>query len=179
MFLSLLEKRRSMRRYLAKPVEPEKIAIITEAALRAPSSRNLNPWEYLIIDDPDLLKKLSRAKTHGSGFLAEAPLAVVVSANAERCDVWIEDAAIAALIIQLTAESLGLGSCWAQIRKRQHSATKTAGEYVREVLAIPDALEVLAIIGIGYPAEVLPPHSKEELDYQKVFWNHYGQQLVK
>ena len=171
--LELIQKRRSIRKYLNKPIETKKVQILIETALRAPSSRGLNPWEFIVVDQRELLEKLSNAKEHGSSFLKNAPLGIVICADPARCDVWIEDASIAGAYLQLAAESLGLGSCWIQIRQRQHSKVKTAEEYVREVLSIPDQLKVEAIIAIGYPAETPPPHSQAELERQKIHINRY------
>ncbi|TNF46068.1 NAD(P)H nitroreductase, partial [bacterium] len=67
-----------------------------------------------------------------------------------------------------TAESLGLGSCWCQIRLRAHSEDKTAEEYVRELLNIQDHYLVECIIGIGYRAESKSPHDHEDLDWGKI-----------
>ena len=78
MFMDLITKRRSIRRYTANKVEEEKVELLKEAALRAPSSRGVNPWEFIFITDRDLLVKLSAAKPHGSTFLKDAPLGVVV-----------------------------------------------------------------------------------------------------
>lgn len=174
-FFAIVRKRRSIRRYQKQPVEPEKIALLLEAALRAPSSRGLNPWEFIVLDDQSLVNRLSEAKEHGSSFLKGAPLAIVVCADPARCDVWVEDTAIASTFISLAADALGLGSCWVQIRERNHNLEKTAEEFVREVLQIPSHLKVEAIIAIGYPAEKKAAHQKEDLQYEKVFANLYGQ----
>jgi nitroreductase len=174
MFLSLVKKRRSIRQYLDKPVEKEKIELLIEAALRSPSSRGFNPWEFIVVTDRDLLAKLSKAKPHGASFLKNAPLGIVVCADPEKCDVWVEDASIASILLHLAAESLGLGSCWIQIRMRMYDQTKTAQEYVQELLNIPGNLNVESMIAIGYPAESKPPHRKENLQYEKVYYNEYG-----
>jgi nitroreductase len=174
MFLSLVQKRRSIRRYQEMPVEKEKIKLLIEAALRSPSSRGFNPWEFIVVTDRDLLEKLSKAKTHGASFLKNAPLGIVVCADPEKCDVWIEDASIASIFLHLAAESLELGSCWIQIRMRMHDQTKTSQEYVQKLLNIPDNLNVESMIAIGYPAESKPPHRKENLQYEKVHYNAYG-----
>lgn len=174
MFMSLIQKRRSIRKFVQKPIEAEKIDIIIEAALRAPSSRGLNPWEFVVVTDRDLLEKLSDAKEHGSQFLKNAPLGIVVCADSDKCDVWVEDCSIASTFIFLASESLGLKSCWIQIRKRKHNDSKTSKEYVAEVLGIPSKLKVEAIIAIGYPDEAKHPHKKEELEYKKVYLNQYG-----
>ena len=174
MFLSLVQKRRSIRQYQDKPVEKEKIELLIEAALRSPSSRGFNPWEFIVVTDRDLLAKLSKAKPHGASFLKNAPLGIVVCADPEKCDVWVEDASIASIFLHLAAESLDLGSCWIQIRMRMHDQTKTAQEYVQELLNIPENLNVESMIAIGYPAESKPPHRKENLQYEKVYYNEYG-----
>ncbi|HBE79875.1 MAG TPA: NAD(P)H-dependent dehydrogenase/reductase [Firmicutes bacterium] len=175
MTLSLIQKRRSIRKFLKTPVEPEKIAVLIEAALRAPSSRGLKPWEFVVIDKAGILEKLANSKPYGSAFLKNAVLGIVICADPKRCDVWIEDSSIAATYIQLTAQSLGLGSCWVQIRERMCDSTRTAEESVRDVLEIPEHLRVDSLIAIGYPAEDLPAHSQDELQYEKVYYNRYGE----
>jgi len=174
MFLSLIQKRRSIRKYLEKPVEAEKIDTLIEAAVRSPSSRGFNPWEFVVVTDKTLLEKLSKAKPHGASFLKNAPLGIVVCADPEKCDVWVEDASIASIFIHLAAESMGLGSCWIQIRKRIHDQTTTAQEYIRGLLNIPENLNVESIVAIGYPAEKKAPHRKEKLQYEKVHYGLYG-----
>jgi nitroreductase len=174
MFLSLIQKRRSIRRYLKKPVESEKIDRIIEAALLSPSSRGLNPWEFVVVTDRVLLEKLSIAKPHGASFLKDASLGIVVCADPEKCDVWIEDASIASIYVHLAAESMELGSCWIQIRKRMHDRNISAEQYIRELLSIPENLNIESMIAIGYPAEQKPPHTKEDLQYEKVYYDIYG-----
>jgi nitroreductase len=174
MFLSLIQKRRTIRKYLEKSVEAEKIDQLIEAVLRSPSSRGFNPWEFIVVTDKGLLEKLSKAKPHGASFLKNAPLGIVVCADPERCDVWVEDASIASIFIHLAAESIGLGSCWIQIRKRMHDQTTTAQAYIHSLLNIPKNLAVESIVAIGYPAEKKPPHRKEDLQYKKVHYGLYG-----
>jgi nitroreductase len=174
MFLSLIQKRRSIRKYQEKPVEAEKIDVLVEVALRSPSSRGFNPWEFVVVTDNGLLEKLSTAKPHGASFLKNAPLGIVVCADPEKCDVWVEDASIASIFIHLAAASMGLGSCWIQIRKRMHDQTTTAQAYIRSLLNIPKNLNVESIVAIGYPAEKKSFHQKEDLQYQKVHYGVYG-----
>jgi nitroreductase len=174
MILPLIQKRRSIRKYRSKAVEPDKISALVEAALRSPSSMGYNPWEFVVVDDPKLLDTLSNAKPQGSAFIKNAPLGIVVCADPEKSSVWIEDASIACIFIQLTAESLGLGSCWIQIRERMHDQTKSAEAYICEALNIPKKLKVEAMIAIGYPDEQKAPRPKEDLLYGKVHQNLYG-----
>jgi len=174
MFLSLIQKRRSIRKFLKKPVDREKINILIEAALRAPSSMGSRPCELIIVSEWDLLEKLSMAKQHGSSFLKNASLGIVVCADPNKSDVWFEDASIVSIYIQLAAESIELGSCWIQIRERMHNENQTAQEYISKLLNIPEKIKVESIIAVGYPDEQKPPHKKETLKYEKVYLNSYG-----
>ena len=177
MFIELERKRRSIRKYKDRSIEPEKVDLLVEAALLSPSSRAFFPWEFVVIEDRDVIQRLSKAKPNGGSFLAGAPLAIVVCADTEKSDVWIEDASIASTMILLAAESLDLGACWIQIRKRPHDDSKTAEEFIRETLDLPERISVLSIIAIGYPDESLPPHSKDELHYDQVHGNRFGTPL--
>jgi nitroreductase len=179
MVMSVIQKRRSIRKFLNKPIEDEKVDLLIEAALRAPSSRGLDPWEFIVVTNGDLLEKLSQAKQQGSAFLKNAPLGIVVCADPDQCDVWIEDASIAAIFIHLAAESLGLGSCWIQIRERMHDGEKSAQAHVAETLHIPAKMRIETIIAVGYPDEKKPPHQKDELLYEKVFVDVYGRPYYK
>jgi nitroreductase len=174
MFLELATQRRSIRQFVQKPVAPEAVAQLIEAALRAPSSRGFNPWQFVVVADRERLRRLSRSKPHGAAFLKDAPLGIVVCADPRRSDVWVEDAAIAAIYLHLAAASLGLGSCWVQIRKRMHAEGQSAGAYVADLLGLPAGLEVAAIMAIGYPAEHKPPHPAASLGYEKVHRETYG-----
>jgi nitroreductase len=174
MFLDLLESRRSLRKFKDRPVEKEKIDSLVEAALRSPSSRGLNPWEFIVITDKSLLAELAGCKPHGASFLKNAPLGIVILADPERCDVWVEDGSIASIFIHLAAHSLGLGSCWIQVRKRMYDEKTSAGQYIASRLGIPDGLEVESIVAVGYPDSRLPGHLKKNLGYRKVHGNRYG-----
>lgn len=174
MFISMIQKRRSIRKFSEKAIETKKMEMLVEAALRSPSSMGKNPWEFVFVTDREKLKTLSKAKPHGSSFLQNAPLGIVICADPGRSDVWVEDASIAAIFLQLAAESMGLSSCWVQIRERMNDQTKTAETYVSEALDIPKKLKVECIIAVGYPDEKKSPHSKEELQYEKVYLGRYG-----
>ena len=174
MFMDLIADRRSIRRFTADKIETEKIDLLKEAALRAPSSRGVNPWEFVFITDRNLLEKLSRAKPHGSSFLKDAQLGIVVCADPQKSDVWVEDASIATIFIQLAATSLELGSCWIQIRDPMHDETQSAEAYIAELLNIPSNLKIGSMVAIGHPAESKSPHPKENLQNEKIHLNRYG-----
>ncbi|MEE4166651.1 MAG: nitroreductase family protein [Desulfocapsaceae bacterium] len=174
--IELLRRRRSIRRFKQTPVKKESIDTLVEAMLRSPSSRGLNPWHFVVVDDGETIARLSDSKAHGSGFLKSAPLAIVVCADPEISDVWVEDASIAALILHLAATDLGLGSCWIQIRLRDHGAGGTAEEYIKKELGLEKKMSVEAIIAIGYPEEQKPGHDLSTLLFDRVSYNRYGRQ---
>jgi nitroreductase len=173
-FLDLLSGRRSIRKFKDRPVAKATIDLLVEAALRAPSSRGLNPWEFIVVTDKDMLTKLAGCKPHGASFLKGAPLGIVVIADPNRCDVWVEDCSIASIFIHLAAHSLGLGSCWIQVRKRMHADGAGAGQHVASLLDIPAGLEVESIVAVGYPDGSLPGHKRESLATHKVHDQKYG-----
>lgn len=172
-FYDLVKNRRSIRKYENRPVEQEKIDSILRSALMSPASKRTNGWEFIVVDDRELLQKMSTCRELGSKFVADAPMAIVVCASPEKSDVWFEDASIAALIIQLAAADLELGSCWVQVYKRMHTETETAGEYIRQLLNIPENLEVLNIVTLGYKNEERKPYDEEKLSYDKLHRNTF------
>ncbi|NJE31373.1 NAD(P)H nitroreductase [Thermococcus sp. 18S1] len=173
-FFEVLRKRRSVRRFQDKPVPHELVERLLQAAFLSPSSFNRRPWHFIVVDDREKLLALSKAKLGASG-LATAPLAIVVTADESRSDVWVEDSSIAAEHIQLAAFDLGLSSFWVQIRNRMHDERRTAEDYVRELLGIPSNYRVLCIIGVGYPSEKKPPHGDEVFEWEKVSFNRFGE----
>ncbi len=166
--MDLLRMRRSIRKYKDKDIDPRTIDDLKEAVLRAPSSRGINPWRFFFVTDRELLSRLSKAKEHGSDFIKGAPLGVVICADERESDVWVEDCSIASIILQLAGLSLGLGSCWIQIRNRSYSRDRSSEDYVREVLGLPQGLKVESMIAFGYPDEVLELVHRDQLEYGKI-----------
>jgi len=171
--IELLRNRRSIRKYTEKLIESEKFEILKEALLRSPSSRDFDPWEFIFVDNRELLKQLALSKPHGASFLSRAALGVVICADEQKSDVWVEDCSIASILVQIVAQSLGLGSCWIQIRNRNFDDQLTSEDYIRKLLNIPSGLKVESIIALGYPAEKKEPIPRESLKYEKVRMNGY------
>lgn len=171
--LNMLYKRRSIRKYKASKLDSATVQQLLRAALLSPSSKGLKPWQFVVVEDSELLKQLAMAKK-GAGFLKGAALGIVILADPAISDVWVEDASIAATILHLSAESLGLGSCWIQIRERQFTETESCEDYVRRILGIPETLKVASIISIGYPDESKSPYSDKDLKFDMVYIDKYG-----
>lgn len=175
MFIDILRKRRSIRQFQDKVVEQEKIDLLVEAALRSPSSRSLCPWEFVVVQNKKTLAALSCSKPHGAAFLKNAPLAIVVCADPEKCDVWVEDCSIASMLLHLEATDLGLGSCWIQLRLREYDGQQSASSKAAEILGLPEEMEVQTIIAIGYPEREAEGHGMEKLLNERVHYEHFGE----
>ncbi len=171
--LDILYKRRSIRSFTDKDIESEKIEKLKEALLLSPSSRNLKPCEFIFIDDKELLEQLANSKQSGSAFLKQSKLAVIFLGDTIKSDVCIEDCSIAAITLQYTAVSLGLGSCWSQIRLREHSEKLLADEFIRQMLNIKNRYMIECIVGIGYPKDEPKRYSKESLNFNKIHFNRF------
>jgi nitroreductase len=142
----------------------------------APASKRCNPWQFVVVEDKETLNQLSECKDNGAGFVKDCALAVVVLADVTISDVWVEDASIAAIYMQLQAEDLGLGSCWCQVRNRFTKDDTDANEYVRRLLDIPYQLDVLAIVGFGHKAQERKPFNEENLQWEKVHTGKFRMQ---
>lgn len=175
-FSELIKKRRSTRKFTEEELTQDEVVLLLKAALMSPSSKRSNCWQFVVVDDREMLARLSRCKAHGAELLEGAPLAVVVLADPLANDVWIEDASIASLMIQLEAEDLGLGSCWVQVRERSTAEGVPADEVVRELLDIPLQMQVLSIIAVGHKAVERKPFDEDNLQWEKVHINKYGAQ---
>ena len=165
-----------MRKFTDEELKQEEVVALMKAALMAPASKRSNPWQFIVVDDKDTLKKLSLCKDQASQFIADAALAVVVTADPLLSDVWIEDAAIASIYIQLQAEDLGLGSCWVQVRERFTATGIPSNDYVHDVLELPLPLQVLSVIAIGHKGMERKPFNEEHLQWEKIHINKYREE---
>ena len=173
-FSDLIKNRRSMRKFTDEELSQDQVVVLLKAALMPPSSKRSNPWQFVVVDDKETLQKLSLCKEMGAAFLKDAALAIVVMADPLASDVWIEDAAIASLMIQLQAEDMGLGSCWIQVRERFTATGIPSGDFVHNVLDVPLQLQVLSIVAIGHKGVERKPFNEEHLQWETIHINKYG-----
>ena len=158
-------KRRSIRKYLDKKVEKEKIDLLLKAAMNAPSAGNQQPWEFYVIEDKDMIEKLSHCSPYAS-CLKNAPLAIVPVYRKEglRFEEYAHiDMSICCENMWLEATELGLGCVWLGI-----APIKERMDKVNEIIDIDEGLESFAIMAIGYSDE-----EKEDKDYYDINRIHY------
>ncbi|MDR1089865.1 MAG: nitroreductase family protein, partial [Prevotella sp.] len=108
-FQQLIINRRSTRKFTEETLTSEQVEQILKAALMSPTSKSSNAWQFLLVEDKEMLEKLSHCKKMGSKPIAGCALAIVVMADPFTSGVWIEDSSIASIMMQLQAEDLGLG----------------------------------------------------------------------
>jgi len=172
-FQTILAGRRSIRRYLPTPVEPEKLRACLEAARFAPSAHNVQPWRFVVVDDPVLKDRLAEAAFSGiysgSKFAARAPVILVVLARPGKAFVrlgsmiqgvpyYLLDIGIAGEHVVLQAEELGLATCWMgwfDYRK------------ARKVLEIPRTFKLVALMPLGY-AEKRPQREPPRKTFEDI-----------
>ena len=172
-FSELVKIRRSMRKFTEEELTQDEVVALLRAALMSPSSKGTHAWEFVLVDDKPLLEQLAHCKDKGAELVAGAPLAVVVLADPQVSDVWIEDASVASTMLLLQAEDLGLGACWVQVRNRSMADGKPAEEMVRAMLHIPEHLRVLSIVAIGHKGMERKPFNEDRLLWEKVHFNTF------
>ena len=172
-FKDIVQKRRSIRTFTEQELEPEQTQAILRAALMAPTSKSTRAWRFIVVDDKNLLRQIADSKSMGAEFVAQAPLAVVVLMNTEETDVWVEDAAIAAVSMQYQATELGLGSCWTQIRLRGQADGTPADDILRDILGYPQEYQAECVIAFGYPAVERKLQDEDKLKWEAVTINKF------
>lgn len=171
--IELLRNRRSIRKFEDKPVEQEKIDAMLQAALMAPSSKRCTPWHFIVVSDKEKLAKIAASRTMGSAFVENAPLAILVLADESKSDVWVEDASIAATLIMIEANDLGLGCCWVQARNRQKDETTSTEDYLRSFINFPENLKAECVIAVGYKGEEKKPFDDAHILKDRVHYNAF------
>lgn len=174
-FQSLIIKRRSIRHFTPEQVDEEQIKMILEAGLLAPTSKSSRAWQFIVVNEQEMIERLSQCKQRAAEPIGRAPLAIVVAVDPTATEPWIEDASIAASYMQLQAADLGLGSCWIQVRDRYAADGTPAEEYVQELLGMPDTLPIICILAIGHPAEDRKPQAVDKLKWEQVHINKWTQ----
>ncbi|MCH5334324.1 MAG: nitroreductase family protein [Alistipes sp.] len=164
-FKEVIEKRRSTRKFEERPVDRATAERLMQAALTAPSARNTRSTRIIATDDRDTIVRMASMRDYGSAFVKNAPLVFIVAGDTAACDLWVDNAAIAATILQLAAVDEGLASCWVHVNGRPHlkedPSAGTAEQYLRGFVDLPEGWRILCLVAAGYAASApapLPEH---------------------
>lgn len=153
-------ERTSVRRFTGEPVQAEQQDALLHAAMSAPTGVNRQPWEFVVVDDRQLLSALADALPYAK-MTAEAPVAIVVCGNPERfldgddATLWEQDLSAASENILLAAHALGLGAVWTCLYPHPDRM-----EAVRKILGIGEKIIPFNLIPVGYPVAVHKPMDK-------------------
>ncbi len=165
MSIEIIFARRSIRAYTAEPVSKADLTKLLEAGMAAPSSRDLKPWHFVVVEDRATLERLAAAHERGR-MLAGAGAAIAVCGDtAVSPQFWIQDCSAATENILVAATGLGLGAVWLGCHPREHRVRA-----IREVLAIPERFGILSLVSIGHPAEKKEPrtqYDEERVHHEK------------
>ena len=155
--LTAINTRRSIRKYQQQPVPEELVNKILAAAMQAPSARNQQPWQFVVIDDRRLLTKIPDFMPNAA-MAGKAPVAILVAGdlNLEKSEgYWVVDCAAAVQNILLAAHALELGAVWCGVYPRQQRM-----ESLRQLVGLPEHVVAHSLVILGYPAEQLQPENR-------------------
>jgi len=174
-FLELAKKRRSVRRYKPEPVPRELLLKCVEAARIAPSAENVQPWRFIIVDDPAVKEVLSKHAFSGiysaTRWAAKAPVLVVILAELDilanrigkqitGINYYLIDIGIAGEHFVLQAHELGLGTCWIGWFSQRG---------VRKALKVPRKYRPVAMLSVGFP-DVIKHKDKKRRETEEICW---------
>ncbi len=142
-------KRRSVRDYVEKEIEDEKIEILLKAAMYAPSAGNEQPWHFIVVKNRTMLNKLAELYPYAK-MLKKANAAIVVCADKGLSryegDFWVLDCSASTQNILLAATALGIGSVWIGVH-----LNKKRIEDISRILELPESVVPVSIVSLGYP----------------------------
>ncbi|WP_018248867.1 nitroreductase family protein [Orenia marismortui] len=166
--LKVIKKRRSIRKYTDQEVSQKTINQLLEAAMAAPSAGNAQPWEFIIIDQQEIIEQIPKIHPYAS-MVKEAAKLLLVCANLEEeiyQGFWVQDCSAATQNILLTAAAKDLGAVWLGIYPEED---RVRG--LKRLLNLPEHILPFSLIPIGYPAEI--KKASERFRTDKIHYNNW------
>jgi nitroreductase len=166
--LAAINKRRSIRKFTDKAIPEADLKILLKAAMMAPTGRNIQEWEFLVIRDKQTLAKITEIHPYAK-MLLEAPAAIIVCANMDKENAesfWVGDCGAASQNILLAATELGIGSVWLGVQNN-----KERFEGIKKLFNLPANIMPFNIIALGYAAET--KESMDRYDESKVHYEKW------
>jgi len=161
--IEALRGRRSVRDYESgKPVPKEALETIVDCGRLAASACNIQPWAFIVITDPEMLRRIADITDHGKHIAQSAACIAVLCENGKY---YLEDGAAATQNILLAAWALGIGACWVAGDKKEYA------DQLRDLLGTPETHKLVSLIPLGYPASV-PTPSKRPLE-KVLHWERF------
>jgi len=167
--LKAILSRRSIRQYTAQAISNEMVTELLKAAMAAPSAGNQQPWQFIVVDDRQILDAIPEIHPY-SQMLKQAPLAVLVCGDESAPKYpgyWVQDCSAATQNLLLAAHAKRLGAVWLGVYPREERVLE-----FRKLFGLPEHITPLALISIGHPAEKKPP--AERYDPSRVRRNRWS-----
>lgn len=168
---SAIMNRTSCRAFADRLITEAQIDTLVRAAMAAPTARNQQPWQIVVVTDRDMLDSI--AKECGNiKMAAEAPVAIVlcgdkkIAREKEAEEFWVQDISAASENLLLAAQSMGLGAVWCGIYPIPDRV-----KFISSLLELPADIIPLNVIPVGYPKDKLQP--KDKYDEDRVHYNTY------
>jgi nitroreductase len=164
--LTAIHTRRSIREYEDKDISEELVLELLKAAMASPSARNQQPWEFVVITDPDLRKEIP-AVCPFAQMIVDAPLAILVCGNLKietAQGYWVIDCAAATQNLLLAAHALGLGAVWTGVYPREERM-----DGLTALLDLPEYILPHSLVVLGFPAQEL--HQQERFNPERIHFN--------
>ena len=160
--IEMLKTRRAVRAYTRQSVPRNIIEDIIDCGRLAATAVNIQPWEFVVVTNADALRRMAKTTDYG-GFIADAPVCVVVVCRDTKY--YLEDGSAATENILLAARAHGLGSCWVAGDKKPYA------QEICRLVGAPQGYKLISLIPIGYPAES-PEKAKRPLS-DVLHWEKY------
>lgn len=163
--IEVIKKRRSIREYNDKAIAEELLKGLVDAARFAPTARGVEPWEFIVITDSDVLKKIAELAENGR-FLSDAKACIAVFCKYTKY--YLEDGCAATQNILLAAADKGIGSCWVAGDKKPYCSQ------ISKILNVPEGFKLISLVSLGHPASEYSFTMKDKRKLDEVFhWEKF------
>ncbi len=161
--LRAIKERRSVRDFNEQGIPKGVIEDIIDCARLAPTANNVQPWEFVVVTDKDVRKKIAEIADYGK-FIAQSPICIIVFCKETKY--YLEDGSGATENILIAAKAYDLGTCWVAGDKKLYAPQ------INELVNIPLEFKLVSLIALGYPKEEAKPHGKRALK-EVIHWGKY------
>ncbi len=161
--LKAIKKRRSVRNFSEQGIPKGVIEDIIDCARLAPSANNVQPWEFVVVTDRDMRKRIADLTDYGK-FIATSPVCIIVFCKETKY--YLEDGSAATENILIAAQAYSLGTCWVAGDKKPYAPR------INELVNIPSDFKLVSLIALGYPKEEARPYGKRPLK-EVIHWEKY------
>jgi nitroreductase len=160
--LEVIRSRRSIRQFKNEDVPRRFIENIIDAGRLAPTARNIQPWDFVVVTEPHFRRQIADIAEHGK-FMSEAPVCILVLSKDTKY--YLEDGSAATATMMLAASALGLAACWVAGDKKSYSSK------IVSLCGAPPGYKLVSMVAVGYPGETPSPEKRPLTDV--LHWERY------